>query len=157
ERPFNLNEENVVFFGSVLVIGSPSEHVIQGLDWRTGKRLWSTPNLAGDHYQLTGMYGQGDVGQDGFTAGGFGPNLTDHRLLQVGTDGTLRVYDAQTGQLRSTRPGVGATTDEYVAYEGTLYSVSRNNEPYRVRALDLDHPGDSRLVYAAPDADHRVE
>jgi molecular chaperone HscA len=166
QREIDMKETptDIIFYNSVLVLtprnedGSPATRQTIGLDWRTGQVIWSSPAPKGGVVQSFGMYVVADLANLHVILGeSFGPNLNDHRLVQLGADGTARVYDAGTGALITSRP-VGGTEigTTYIGYEGKLFQWRPDEQPQRVRVYDLDRPGDAAVVYQASDPDRTV-
>jgi outer membrane protein assembly factor BamB len=142
-------------YESLLVVLSSREHLIRGLDWRTGTERWrrsidpaAGAQILGNQSTTAPPVARGPLG----TATPSG----DHRLLLVDANGTLHVYNARTGDALATHREVGEPASaqgspRYQAYDGTLYAISATR-PTRLRGFDLDRPDGTHTLYtAAPD------
>lgn len=143
-------------YESLLVVLSSTEHLIRGLDWRTGAERWRRPVAPGTGTQIVGNRSTTAAPvAHGPLGAATAPN--DHRLLLVDPTGTLHVHDARTGDPIATHDGVADPASRYQAYDGMLYAVS-TTRPTRVRAFDLDRPDGMHTLYtAAPDDDRFVD
>jgi outer membrane protein assembly factor BamB/Ethanolamine utilization protein EutJ (predicted chaperonin) len=154
------NQDWYLPVGDKLVLVSPHDHTVRGLDRRTGNQKWQLDDPK-DRYgnQVDTIVFDTTTAKDLTGTASFSgyptePDLgDDRRLLQITYDKTLNVIDADTGTVTKHRQGVGGTYDYYRAHEGRLYVVTRT-DGYRVQSYDLDKLGEPTVVYTAPDSKH---
>jgi outer membrane protein assembly factor BamB len=143
-------------FDSGLVLVSPNNAVIRGLDWRTGNEMWTLADPVNKYgpvrthtYQVATARDTG--GPADLTGAPYNPDLTgDRRLVQLDSDKTLRVIDAQTGKVLRERKAVAGSDDLALAHDGRLDVVVRQTG-YEIREYDLDNLGEPQVVYSQPD------
>jgi outer membrane protein assembly factor BamB len=105
-------------YPDVSIQQSEVDGAVEGLDSRTGQPLWRVSYPVGPHWDVSQNVSSGRL----VPAGTSGPDPADHRLMAVGTDGTLRVYDVTNGHLLQTVAGVG-TTGYHQAIDNVLYAI----------------------------------
>ncbi|GIG60012.1 hypothetical protein Lfu02_43840 [Longispora fulva] len=135
-RAIQPTAERSEFFLAGLVVNSVATQRTELLDWRTGATRWSVPT--------TGLQNVLSVR----SVAGLGVS-TDHRLLLVGQDHVLRVYDVRDGSLLLTGPTVDGSVQ---AYDGKAYVLGLGPDGVsgRLSVFDLDDPGRGlRLLYTA--------
>jgi molecular chaperone HscA len=141
-----------VGYESVVVFADRSTGVTEALDWRSGRTLWKVTDPSGSLVTVLGMHTSEDLSEPG----PYPMMLSfDHRLVEVGGDRILRVYDALTGQLLGSRPALG---NEALAYDGTVFAVrdatvTVPNQVVAYNAVGTDAP---RTVYQSPHATTRL-
>jgi molecular chaperone HscA len=141
-----------VGYESAVVFADRSTGVTEAVDWRSGRTLWKVTDPSGSLVTVLGMRTTEDM-----SAPGPYPILlySDHRLVEVGGDRILRVYDALTGQLLGSRPALG---NEALAYNGTVFAVRDTtgavpNQVLAYQAIGTDVP---RTVYQSPQGSPRL-
>lgn len=149
-RDFHAGDTGLAM-AAAIVIATPSTGTIQGVDWRSGETLWTVTDPSGSATAVLGMRSADDV---------TGPDLnvatySDHRIVVVGSDTVLRMYDVRTGALIGSRPAVG---NEALAYDGTVFAVrdatsTVPNEVVAYPAIGTDPP---RTVYRSPHGTSRL-
>jgi molecular chaperone HscA len=138
-------------FDDVVVIPSTSDHLLRGLDWRTGQPLWTLPFPDGTEF----LRSYGSDPRIGQPRPGSAELAGDNRLFLIDPTGTLRRYDARTGELRETRPAVAppasatTTSVRYLAYGDELYALGEARAS-SIWVTDLARPGPPRQIFAGP-------
>jgi molecular chaperone HscA len=142
-------DETELPYESAIVVTDRSTGVIEAIEWRTGRTLWRITDPSGSLVTVLGMHSS-----EGMTAPGGFPVLplpySDHRLVVIGGDRVVRVYDVATGQLLGSRTAVG---NEALAYDGTVFAVrdstslTLQNQVLAYQAVGTDAP---RTVYESP-------
>jgi outer membrane protein assembly factor BamB len=141
-----------VGYESAAVFADRSTGVTEAVDWRSGQTLWKVTDPSGSLVTVLGMRTSEDM-----SAPGPYPVLpySDHRLVEVGGDRIVRVYDAFTGQLLGSRAALG---NEALAYNGTVFAArdataTVPNQVLAYQAVGTDAP---RIVYQSPHATTRL-
>jgi molecular chaperone HscA len=147
-----LHADDGVAYESAVVFADRATGVTEAVAWQSGQTLWKTTDPSGSLVTMLGMRTSQDM-----TAPGPYPALpyVDHRLVEVGGDGILRVYDALTGQLLGSRTALG---NEALAYNGTVFAVrdataTVPNQVLAYQAVGTDAP---RTVYQSPHGTTRL-
>jgi hypothetical protein len=73
--------------------------------------------------------------------------------VQVSSDRSARVIDAETGKVLTGAPGVAGTDDEVVANDGRLI-VRQSEGAQRIVSYDLGKLGEPQVLYTAPENGH---
>jgi hypothetical protein len=137
-------------YDSAIVLADHSTGTTEAVDWRTGETLWTVTDPSGSLVSVLGMRVSNDLSQPG-------SNLpySDPRLVEVGGDRTVRVYDVLSGQLLGTRAALG---NEVLAYNGTVFSIrdSTATVPNQVLAYDVLRTDVPRVVYQSPHGSPRL-
>ncbi len=150
-RPFDINTDGFLPLAAAMVLSTSQDHTIRGLDWRTGRELWSAPAHGPELVPVitrAALFGPASL------FGAYAPVSVDPRVLEIGTDGALRIYSGVTGALLSTVDGVGSAGASYravdnPAYGDTLFVAA--GSPYQLRSYDLAHPDRApRSLYTGP-------
>ena len=147
-----LHADDGVAYQSAVVVADHSTGLTEALDWRSGRTLWTTTDPSGSLVTVLGMHTPDDVS----APGPYPMALSlDNRLVEVGGDHILRVYDAVTGRLLGSRPALG---NEALAYNGTVFAVrdatvTVPNQVVAYNAVGTDAP---RIVYQSPHATTRL-
>lgn len=144
QTEFDVNDGDLEFFQSTIVVRASNEPVTKGLDWKTGAVKWSIPNPAGAVVETIGI---GNTGEEANPNRVFVSPYTDNRLLMLSEDKSMRTYDANTGALLETRQNVAGSIQSF-AQDGTLYSLD-DQTPVTLKAYDLAKPGEPRTIYTA--------
>jgi len=155
-------DDSRYYFREVMVIADGKGAQLIGLDLRTGKQLWSQP-FPKDQYDYTNatvlavsttadFSGASDV--DGTP---LAPDRgDDQRVVLVGVDQSVQVFDAQSGKLLKRRSNVAKPTSSWFrAYDGMLY-VAPEAAGYGIDAYDLDSLGEPRRIYTTTDNTRRL-
>jgi molecular chaperone HscA len=152
------SNDRLVFYDSVVVLVSDHDNVARGYDLAGGKEKWKIDYPGGQSATVVDVATKADLDGPGLLDGRpAAPDLgDDHRLLMIGADKTLHVYDVSTGEQTGKRAAVDQPTEPYLAYAGQLYAVT-SDEPYQIVAYDLDKLDQQpRIVYTAGDKDRSV-
>ena len=153
-------EDSLLYTPDVIVLTDRIGHALRGLDLRTGIQLWEKP-LPKDQYDYdnvavfrvtTDRRLAGPATLDGSSTD-IDPD--EHRIVLIGMDRVMRVYDVRDGQMLAERGNVGAPDDFYLAYGGRLFAASKDNG-YRIDSYDLTRPGEPRSVYTVPQETRRL-
>jgi len=152
---------NVLVTGPALVIIDPAGKRLLGYDPRSGDQKWSVPDIK-DQYgnsadAIYPVLADADINQpSGFTAAPTGPS-GDGPIVELSGDSSARVIDTASGSVAHTKANIGDPRQATVlAYGGRLY-VAADASKYQLLAYDLDSLGGGKVVYAAPDDNHRLK
>jgi molecular chaperone HscA len=148
----NFGAVDGLLYETAVVLADRSTGVMQAIDMRSGRTLWTVADPSGSLLTVLGM--QSSVGVSG-VSNYLPPVYTDHRLVVVGGDSMLRVYDALTGQLQGSRTAAG---NEALAYDGTVFAVrdSTSTVPNQVLAYQAIGTDAARVVYQSPHGTSRL-
>jgi outer membrane protein assembly factor BamB len=137
-------------YDSAIVLANQATGVTEALDLQTGETLWTVTDPSGSVATVLGMRVSEDMSQTGPYLG-----YSDHRLVEVGGDQTVRVYDVLSGQLLGSRPALG---NEALAYDGTVYAIrdSTATTPNQVLAYPAIGTEPARTVYQSPQGSPRL-
>ncbi len=137
-------------YDSMIVLADHSTGVTEAVDWRTGETLWTVTDPSGSLVTVLGMRVPADVSRPGPYL-----NYSDHRLVEVGGDQTVRVYDVLSGQLLGSRAALG---NEALAYDGTVFAVrdSTTTIPNQVVAYSVVGTEPPQTVYQSPKGSPRL-
>ena len=156
------NDDRLLFYDTVAVLVSEHDHLMRGYDIRTLKERWKRdfPRSESGSQQVkivdvsTDADVTGPAGLDGWpTAPDRGD---DRRLLVIGEDKKLQVYDVSSGNPAKQASGVGEPRFTYLAHDGRLY-VADDETPYRITSYDLDTLDKPQIVYTSPDKNRQVK
>jgi hypothetical protein len=156
------SNDRLVFYGSVVVLVSDRDYVARGFDLSDGTEKWTIAyprtQFGPGSATVVDVATKADLDGPGLLDGRpAAPNRgDDHRLLMIGENKTLHVYDVSTGKETGKRAAVDRPTKPYLGYAGQLYAVT-GDQPYRVVAYDLDKLDQQpRIVYTVGDKDRAV-
>jgi hypothetical protein len=156
------NDDRLIFYDTVVVFISDHDHSLRGYDVATLKELWKRDYPKADSRSQSVKVI--DVSTDADLAGPAAldgsPAVRDrageHRLLVIGEDKKLQVYDVTDGKPITQASGVGEPRFLYLAHAGRLY-VADDESPYRITSYDLKSPDKPQIVYTSPDKDRQVK
>jgi hypothetical protein len=139
-------------YESVLVIADRSTGMTEAVEWRSGRTLWKITDPSGSLLTVLGMRAPKDRSFPGPSA--LWP-YSDPRLVEVGADRVVRVYDVLTGHLLASRTALG---NEALAYDGTVFAVrdSTATVPNQVLAYEAVGSDVPRIVYQSPHGTSRL-
>ncbi|HET8684857.1 MAG TPA: PQQ-binding-like beta-propeller repeat protein, partial [Micromonosporaceae bacterium] len=159
KRDFH-GDDSWLYTRDAVVLAEEQGARLVGLDPASGDERWTHPYPKDE-------YGNGGVAvvrvtspealaePAGFTGQTPGADPRERRIVLVGTDRTVRVYDARTGAPLRTRDNVGDPDDTYLAHGDQLY-VATKDAGYRIDAYDLGNLGEPRAIYTVPDHRRRL-
>ena len=131
-----------------------------GFDPVSGAQKWSVPDIK-DQYgnssdAIFPVLADSDIGGPAdFTGIPFGP-IGDGRLVELNGDSSARLIDAASGSVTRTKVNIGDPRQATVlAYGGRLF-VAPAASRYQLLGYDLDSLGGGKVIYAAPDENHRL-
>jgi outer membrane protein assembly factor BamB len=145
------DSDSLVFADRMLIRLSATTHVIEGLDWTTGKQRWTMPASGDRPVRALGMAVPADdkrIGRSGPPA-----DFSDGRFVVITEAGAAQVRDVATGALRRTVPVSPVSGAKMVAYDGWLYSHDSADDspgPQHIRATDLVGGGGTSVVQTLP-------
>ena len=143
QAPLDLDHTRPLFFAAALVLAD-RDGVLTARDWRTGQTRWTIADPSHALAYATAFASAAELTAPAGTPSQF----HDPRLLTVGADHRLRVYDVATGRALLTRdapPGALA-----FGYEGKLYTVTASADSSALRQVYQSDPfvlGTPRVVY----------
>jgi molecular chaperone HscA len=156
------SDDSLRYYDSVVVVASQHEYAARGYDIATGKVKWKIDypktQYGSANAAVFGVATKADLaGPARLDGGPAAPDPgDDHRLLLIGADKALRVYDVTTGKATGQRDAVGEARDTYLGYAGRLFAVT-GDDPYRVVAYDLAKLDQQpRILYTAADKNRKV-
>jgi hypothetical protein len=147
--------------GPAVVIVDKLGKRLVGLDPHSGDRKWALPDIKDEYGTSTvaiyPVFTEAEfAGPAGFNGLRAGP-ISDGRIVQLSADSSARVIDTATGSVTRTRGNIGDPRQATaLAYAGRLYLAAEASK-YQLLSYDLDTLGAGKLVYAAPDANHRLK
>jgi outer membrane protein assembly factor BamB len=151
-------EDGVFFREDRLILVDRAQHRVAGFDLLTGSLKWQekTPK---DRFEsaATAVYGVStpdDLAGPADTLGRpFAPKADDdQRIVQVSADKSMRVIDASSGKITSTRTNVADKDDPAYAYDGRFVVATDAG----VFSYDLDSTGQPAQIYTPADDEHVV-
>jgi molecular chaperone HscA len=149
------SNDRLMFYDSVVVLVSDHEYAAHGYDLSSGREKWKIDYPKAESATVVDVATKADLDGPGLLDGRpAAPDRgDDHRLLMIGEDKTLHVYDVGTGKQTGKRTAVDRPRGPYLAYAGQFFTVT-HDQPYQVVAYDLDKLDQQpRIVYTAGDKD----
>jgi actin-like ATPase involved in cell morphogenesis len=155
--------DDVLQVGKLLIVVSVHDGALYGYAIQNGKQAWVRPDPKDSSGDPVGTQTMRVTTPDNLTGpadlnGQPVPADTgdDTRLAQI-TDGrVLNVIDTSDGKVKQHHSSLGTSFDDYLAYDGKVYEVTRSNG-YHIQAYDLDKLGEPVGVYSAPDSTYTFE
>ncbi len=150
--------DRLVFYDSVVVLVSDHEYAARGYDLSSGKEKWKIDYPKAESATVVDVATKADLDGPGLLDGRpAAPDRgDDHRLLMIGEDKTLHVYNVSTGKQTGKRAAVDRPREPYLAYTGQFFTVT-SDQPYQVVAYDLDKLDQQpRIIYTVGDKDRAV-
>jgi molecular chaperone HscA len=152
------SNDRLMFYDSVVVRVSDHEYAARGYDLSSGKEKWKIDYPKARSATVVDVATKADLDGPGLLDGRpAAPNRgDDHRLLMIGEDKTLHVYDVSTGKQTGKRAAGDRPREPYLGYAGQFFTVT-SDEPYQVVAYDLDKLDQQpRIIFTAGDKDRKV-
>ncbi|ASW56305.1 hsp70 family protein [Plantactinospora sp. KBS50] len=158
-RPIR-GDDGVLYGARTLVLVDRNAGRLVGLDLRTGDQRWTLDSPQDSSGSTrTSVYpvtrDAAVAGPSGLTGGPRYPWLGDAgQLVQVGADRSVRLVDVDSGTVVRQRRNVARYDDLMAVHEDRLF-VADDDGGYRLLAYDLNTLAEPRVLYTAPDDDHR--
>jgi hypothetical protein len=154
------SDDDYLVTPSAVVFTDKAHQRLVGLDPHSGNENWSVPDIKDQNGSSTNVivpvYSademDGPAGVGGHPAGPVG----DGRIVELSSDSSARVIDTASGRITKTKGNIGDPRQAVtLAYAGRLY-VAGNDDRYQLLSYDVNSLTEGKLVYAAPDAKHRL-
>jgi hypothetical protein len=147
EQPLT-ETERLVAHNHAAIRASGRTGQLAAYDWRTGKQRWTLAGLGEVQVTTVVVRSAGQMGPDG---------ATDPRLVQVASDGRVRVVDVDTGEVSRAFTIPARAEDSLLIASGQyLITQDKAGTPYRMRATDLG-TGESAVVFTGTAGNDRAE
>jgi outer membrane protein assembly factor BamB len=149
------SSDDLYFVGDMAVLADDTGHQLIGLKQGDGTVKWQLPNPRTDYGNSTSLFvatTEADLNGPATVKGrplDADPD-DDTRIVQVSSDRSARVIDAENGKVVTQAPGVAATDDEVVAHDGRLI-VRQSEGTQRIASYDLGKLGEPTVLYTAHD------
>ena len=150
------DNDGVLFSADVAVLVDRTQHVLRGLDLRTGAERWNRPDVRTDSGTGTAVVAattaEDLAGPASVSGVASAPDLDDDkRIVQVGSDKSFRVLDAGTGEVRvPPRQSLADPDDEMIAHGGRFFVVESSGTTEVLHAYDLAKQAEPVILYSAP-------
>ncbi len=140
--------DEVHFAGNRAVVSDRTGKQLLGLDLATGKEEWKLPDPGQGAPLLREVTTPADLSGPADVEGSpFAPDLGDDpRLVQVGSDRSVRVIDANSGDVLASRANLADTSDDVIAHNGRLV-VRESDGAHRIVTFGLDKLDGDDIVY----------
>jgi actin-like ATPase involved in cell morphogenesis len=152
------SNDDVYYVGDMAVLADNTGQQLFGLRQSDGLPKWRLPNPKTDYGSSAAVFQattKKDLNGPATVKGQpLDPDADDDtRIVQVSSDRSARVIDAETGKVLTGAPGVAGTDDEVVANDGRLI-VRQSEGAQRIVSYDLGKLGEPQVLYTAPENGH---
>nr|WP_296066380.1 Hsp70 family protein [uncultured Actinoplanes sp.] len=146
------DDDEVHFAGDTAVVTDHARKRLIGLRLDDGTERWSTADPAGSsgtEPAVLAVTTPKDLEGPATVFGrAYEPDLGDDpRIVEIGADRSVRVLDADTGKVLTSRQNVADPHDEMVAHNGRLIVLQPNDQ--RIVSYKLDKLGEPAVLYTA--------
>lgn len=140
-------DDSLAFTDQMLVRSSRAGGVVEGIDWRTGRRAWRA-DLRTDR-PLRTLAVPNPADEEQIDRAGPRPSSADGRVVTVTVGGQVEVRQSARGDVIKRTSIPAGSGDTMVAYDTILFSHDEADDdggPHHIRATDLDAGLGSHMI-----------
>ena len=151
------SNDSVSFAGDVAIVDDREGKRLVGLSLADGRQRWALPDPAEGRIGVRVVTTPADLaGPADFGGRAFDADLDDDpRIVQIAGDRSVRVIDANTGEVRATRQNVADHDEQVIAHHDRLIVVE-SEDADRVVVYSLDKIGEPDVVYTTQFRDAKL-